>query len=59
MDVIIGAIVDELAPHQYCPTACQAEPTKYSIRISLSEKSNRFNNTAVETFFKTSESELD
>ena len=43
---------------QYCSTAYQAALKKHSIRISMSGKGNCYDNSVVETFFKTLKSEL-
>jgi putative transposase len=43
---------------QYCATAYQAELKEHGIRISMSGKGNCYDNSVVETFFKTLKSEL-
>ena len=43
---------------QYCATAYQTELNKYGIQISMSGKGNCYDNSVVETFFKTLKSEL-
>ena len=43
---------------QYCSLAYQAELRKHSIAISMSGKGNCYDNSVVETFFKTLKSEL-
>ena len=43
---------------QYCATAYQAELRKHGIRISMSGKGNCYDNSVVETFFKSLKSEL-
>jgi putative transposase len=43
---------------QYCSIKYQAELRKYGIRISMSGKGNCYDNSVVETFFKTLKSEL-
>ncbi|MDR6146236.1 putative transposase [Sphingomonas sp. SORGH_AS870] len=43
---------------QYCPVDHQAELHRHGIRISMSEKGNRYDNAMVETFFKTIKSEF-
>jgi putative transposase len=43
---------------QYCSTAYQAELRKHGIQISMSGRGNCYDNSVVETFFKTLKSEL-
>jgi transposase InsO family protein len=43
---------------QYCSIDYQAELSKHGILISMSGKGNCFDNSMVETFFKTLKSEL-
>ena len=43
---------------QYCSNEYQAELRKHGVRISMSGKGNCFDNSMVETFFKTLKSEL-
>ncbi|WP_244627770.1 IS3 family transposase, partial [Microvirga tunisiensis] len=43
---------------QYCSIEYQAELRKHGIRISMSGKGNCYDNSVVETFFKTLKSEL-
>jgi transposase InsO family protein len=43
---------------QYCSTDYQAEPRKHGILISMSGKGNCYDNSMVESFFKTLKSEL-
>ena len=43
---------------QYCSIEYQAELRKHNIRISMSGKGNCYDNSVVETFFKTLKSEL-
>jgi putative transposase len=43
---------------QYCATAYQAELKKHGIQVSMSGKGNCYDNSVVETFFKTLKSEL-
>jgi putative transposase len=43
---------------QYCSTAYQAELRKHGIQISMAGRGNCYDNSVVETFFKTLKSEL-